>query len=250
MIMNDFRDCEVLLGRSRPCGKPTLRQAWVWLAMAITLPANAGILISETIPVGTAIPDDSSSGVQSTHTVTAVPASITGLTVTLSIDPVAGQSAFLGDLYAYLRHGDAIAVLLNRPGRRLGETAGYDDDQSLSVTFSDVGTDIHSYRTVDTAPLVGALNGVYAPDGRLTDPDSVLVTDARSNGLSVFAGADPSGDWVLFISDLSGGGAHEFVSWGMEMTATEVPEPQVWVLAAGLCGWVGWRRIRGRKSAR
>jgi len=223
-------------------------QGGFWLALALAVPSHAGILISETVPVGAAIPDDQSSGIQSTRTITAVPASITGMTVTLSIDPVAGQSAFLGDLYAYLRHGDAIAILLNRPGRRADETAGYDDDQSLSVTFSDTGTDIHTYRPVDTTPLAGPLSGIYAPDGRLTDPDSVLVTDARSNGLDVFTGADPSGDWVLFVSDLSGGGAHEFVSWGMEIAAIEVPEPQVWILAAGLCGWIGWRRMGGRRS--
>ncbi len=211
------------------------------LALSAVNSAMGAVLLSESVSVNTAIPDGSSTGLESIHTVVAPLSSITSISVTLSIAPKAGESAFLGDLYAYLRHGDSISILLNRPGRRADESAGYDDDQPLSVTFQDGSQDIHSYRVSDTTPLTGPLLGTFSPDGRATDPDAVLVTDDRTRMLDVFLGADPSGDWTLFVSDLSGGGAHELLNWGLEMDATLVPEPEVFAVAAGLVGWMTWR---------
>ena len=64
---------------------------------------------------------------------------VNSVTVGLSLDAASSSQAFLGDLYAYLQHGSGISILLNCPGKRAGESFGYDDNQSLSVAFSDGG---------------------------------------------------------------------------------------------------------------
>lgn len=213
------------------------------------LPLSAAVLIVNT-PVNTTIPDDSSTGLFSQISV-ATEGTVDSISVGLNISPAIGSTAFLGDLYAYLQHDSGLSVLLNRPGRRTGETLGYDDNQSLSVTFSDAGTgDIHSYRTVlsgnDAAPLASALTGTWIPDGRTTDPSLVLATDNPSARLTVFDGANLQGNWRMFVADISGGALHRFDSWSLTVNYSPVPEPAAGaVLAAlGLVTFAFFRRSR------
>lgn len=197
---------------------------------------------SQTYAIGLDIPDSNSLGRLDIQGVSLTDVYINGISITLEIDPSPGQSAFLGDLYAYLEHDGVTSVLLNRPGRRIDELAGFDDNQPLNVTFADGAPDVHSYRVSVSTPLAGALTGTFSPDGRATDPGSVLATDARTLPLSGFLGLNGTGDWRLFVADLSGGGEHRLTSWRLDLQTTAVPEPAVWCAAAGLAGWALWRR--------
>lgn len=214
-------------------------------------PATAALLLSgpeawagtflQSYSVAADIPDDSSNGLLNSQTVSITEPTITAVSVGLTIDPSPGQSAFLGDLYVYLEHNSKIAVLINRPGRTATELAGYDDNQSLSITLADGSPDIHTYRLSPSTPLTGSLTGTWGPDGRATDPRSVLATDNPTQLLGGFDGGDANGTWNLFVSDLSGGGAHRLASWTLNVTTAAVPEPQAWLAGCGLVAWAGWR---------
>ena len=104
----------------------------------------------------------------------------------------------------------------------------------MNVTFSTPATDnIHNYRVTlngnAATALTGPLTGNWLADGRATDPGAVLDTDAVTAGLDVFADAAATGDWALYIADLSGGGEHQLVSW--TLTLETVPEPSALLLS-------------------
>src|SRR6185295_7585972 len=91
------------------------------------------------------------------------------------------SGGYNGDLYAYLVHDTGYSVLLNRVGRRSGDSLGY-SDSGFNVTIDDQAPfgDIHTYRVHyfgnNTTPLAGPLTNSWAPDGRATDPSLVLDT--------------------------------------------------------------------------
>jgi hypothetical protein len=139
------------------------------------------------------------------------------------------------------------SVLLNRPGRNGDTLAGYDDNQVLDVTFEDGAPDVHVYRSVSTEPLTGPLTGTFGPDGRPTDPALALDSDARALFLDGFRDQDASGEWTLFVADLSGGGVHRLESWALRLDVTVIPEPRIWVGATALAVWGAIRTVRGRE---
>ncbi len=160
-----------------------------------------------------AVPDGGGLGVFLQQTVPNLPGPITSVRVALDI-----EGGWNGDLYAFLTKGDELAVLLNRPGRESGSLAGY-GDSGMRVLLDDAaaGGDIHRYRAGVAGPPTfaddGALTGVWAPDGRDTDPDLALGSDARTALLSGFAGRSPAGVWTLFVADLEPGGVHVLRGW-------------------------------------
>lgn len=185
---------------------------------------------------------------------------ITNLRVTLSISGAGSGGAFNGDFYAWLKHDTGVgtpgfAILLNRPGARSGDSFGYSDN-GLSVTFDDSAgaADIHSYRQTlygshDTViPSPGILTGVWATDGRESDPGVVLDTDSRTATLGSFVGQDAGGLWLLYVQDLEGGGVGKVDHWDLEITGpVAVPEPaEATAVAGGALGllalWRGRRR--------
>lgn len=208
------------------------------LASALILASANAITITQNFSPGANIPDDTLTGIQFTENIIAPDSKIIDITVNLHIGAVDGSPAFLGDLYAYLKHADDLVSLLNRPGRRTGFSAGYDDDQILNVTFDAVSPNIHSYRVDDAIPLTSALTGHWSPNGRATHPLSVLDTDRPALGLEEFVGASANGDWTLFVSDLSSGGEHRLVSWGLDIRTASVPDSGIWMPLAGLL-WAG-----------
>ena len=117
------------------------------------------------------------------------------------------------------------------------------------MTFSDsAAADIHGYRTTPNA-LTSQLTGTWQPDGRTISPTSVptLFDDAaRPAMLSSFEGIDPSGNWNLFICDVSAGGSSTLNSWSLQFvnTVTPVPEPGTIALLGlgGVALVVGARR--------
>lgn len=175
---------------------------------------------SPTFNVSTAIPDNDDGGLTSTQTV-----STTGITnienVTLTINFTGGWN---GDLYAYLVHDSGFSVLLNRPGRSLGNLDG-SATSGMVITFADsAGFDIHT----DIPMSGGSFTGTYQPDGRITDPLHVLDTDSRPAMLSSFSGLNADGSWTLFIADQSTGETSTLQSWSMNITG--VPEPSTTML--------------------
>jgi subtilisin-like proprotein convertase family protein len=185
------------------------------------------------------IPDGDPSGVSDTIILTSSITSITAVSVNLDL-----SAGFNGDLYVYLRHGGALAVLLNRTGRTDTDASGYADSGFAVVLADATGRDIHNYQSVQ-APVPGSkLTGVWAPDARAADPDSVTETSGRSAYLSVFNGMPAAGEWTLFLADLSTGDASVLNHWSLRIEGNQpgaVPDshqgmiPLQFALAGFLC---------------
>lgn len=192
------------------------------------------------------IPDYQSSGIQRTVTLSGLESQAPYLvTVSLKISAT-GYGAYNGDFYAYLRHVSAdgmqsqYAVLLNRVGRTADNPSGYDGN-GLEVTLADdATTDIHLYAT--SGGLVGSyLTGTFQPDGRTSDPNTVLGSDSRTAMLNNLGTMDPNGSWTLFVADMERGGTAILAKWGI--TLTPVPEPNtISLLYMGLGALALYRR--------
>jgi hypothetical protein len=200
------------------------------------------------------VPDDLSGPATSSVNVIAPWMAIGSVQVELRVEGADSERAFNGDLYFYLNHTDShgqsqIAVLLNRVGRQAERLSGY-DDEGFNVTFSDTGSlgDVHTYRTAlygnEGTPLAGGgpLTGTWQPDGRETDPDSVLSGDGRTAMLSGFQGMDPNGTWTLYAEDMEMGGASKVTSWGLTVTAVPEPASCAVLSALALLGFALWKR--------
>jgi hypothetical protein len=183
------------------------------------------------------LPDGGGLGAFVQHQVSGVQGAIARVALSLDL-----SGTWSGDLYAYLNFGDAHAVLLNRVGRTALHLEGY-GDHGFQVRFDDQAPngDIHQYRVTyeGVLPLssTGALTGLWAPDGRTSDPDAVLDTDPRTATLSAFNGMDPNGWWTLFLADVAPGSVHVLRGWELTIrTGTDVPPPRMAarLVAAGI----------------
>lgn len=187
------------------------------------------------------IPDNSAVGITHQQEVSGVPGTIAALQVQLTISSRGTGPMFNGDLFATLSHSSGYSVLLNRVGRRTDSAVGYGDN-GFDVTLADSATaDIHSYRVslsgnellpISNTDPATPLSGLWQPDGRTADPESVLTGSPRSASLTSFNGLDPNGTWTLYLADLGAGGLAELDSWSMEFAV--VPEPEVTVGVTGL----------------
>jgi subtilisin-like proprotein convertase family protein len=218
------------------------------LLTATVAPSAMAAVFSAADNVVSAIPDGSGSGLARSLNITApVDQYVVGMDVSINLSATSGGTAYLGDLYIYLTNGSSISVLTNRAGARTGTTFGYDDNQSMNVTFSSTAVaDFHSYRLATTGSnstaLTSALTGVWGADGRVTDPSSVLDTDARTAQLGIFYGATANGSWSLFAADVSTGATHQINSWGLSLTT--VPEPGTTAILLAAFGGTLLRRRR------
>ena len=225
--------------------------------LCVAAPLQAAVINESFTGINTAIPDSNLSGLINSQTISGGLGPITDVNVTLSISGTS-FGAVNGDIYAYLSFGGEIAVLINRPGRRAGDTMGYDDNGFSSVTFDDSAAngDVHEYRfelytdhSIAIPDNGGSLTGTWAPDGRHVSPRSVTDGSARDQTLSVFNGMNPNGKWTLFLADVAGGGTAQLDSWSIQITA--VPEPHEYALAfgLGLAALALWRRQRPSPAA-
>ena len=194
--------------------------------------APAGATIVETHTFGALnldIPDGSPSGRANVQNFATAITQITDVKLTLRIvaTPDADPTAFNGDIYAHVTHSTGLSVLLNRTGKTTALPFGYPDN-GFDITFDSAAAngDVHVYRNVTTPPPGGSLSGSWQPDARLADPNLVLDTTPRSPGamLTTFNTLDASGDWTLFIADLSTGAEHRLSDWSHIITGN-VPEP-------------------------
>ena len=147
-----------------------------------------------------------------------------------------------GDLYAYLSHGDGLAILLNKVGADAGVPDGYSTSGFNNITLGMLGTpDIHTV----ASPNQGA---PYEADGRLAYTDT-----ARANTLTVFSDANPNGAWTLYFSDLSPLNQSTLTAWNVNIDLlTPVPEPvnvALGVFGALFAGVGILRRFRTRRPA-
>jgi hypothetical protein len=206
--------------------------------------AKAGV-IYRSFANGGLIPDGSPTGTAETATTSGFLASLSDISVTLSI-----SGGYNGDLYAGLSYGGVLVPLLNRVGVTSGNSFGY-GDTGFSVALSSTGAkDVHSYGS--HSPSFngdGQLTGTWQPDGRTIDPQSSPSSfDSASRvGFESFDGMNPNGTWTLFLADLSTGEQSTVVSWSLAITA--IPEPTntaLGILAGGFAVCQAVRRWHQR----
>lgn len=207
------------------------------------------------LPLPLTPPDGSGLGVHDTRTIQSSIEVITDVDLWIQLDNPSAGGAFNGDFYATLTHDSGFTVLLNRAGVRGGpdpDPFGYPDN-GFAVTFDDQAAngDIHLYRlqlpltaggppggshsTAVDPSYQAALSGTWAPDGRDASPLTVSDAMSRTRLLSEFNGMPASGQWTLFVADLSAGGTAQLRGWGLQLTGfTVVPEPAETALCAGL----------------
>ena len=204
-----------------------LLAAWLGLGALTPGSASANMIYDQTFNENTALNDGTGTGNEFTHQV-ARPGggTINGLSVTLDI-----AGGFNGQLYAYLTHGsDGFSVLLNRVGRDTGTPDGWiDPGMHLQLTDSAANGDLHLYNPHNTGLV---LTGIWAPDGRESDPQSVLAGDARSALLGSFVGETVNGSWTLYVEDLVSGQQATLNSWSLGIGVQTVPEGEQWVMTA------------------
>ncbi len=209
------------------CPLTPSRKAIVLSLFSVVVAGQIAAQTTEThrfLNLNRAIPDGNASGLSDHQMVSSAVASIASLRVKLHI-----EGEFNGDLYAYLRHVHAgrtnFCVLLNRVGRSLANPLGY-ADSGLDITLDDTSANgnIHTYQNLVTPPTGALLTGSWQPDGRDIDPFRVLAVDPSTSALSDFQGADPDGEWTLYVTDLDRGATHLLVSWELEILGGVVPD--------------------------
>jgi hypothetical protein len=88
----------------------------------------------------------------------------------------------------------------------------------------------------------GPVTGTYQPDGRERFPTQTVETSPRTVFLGSFAGGPASGDWTLFVADLSLGNTTVVESWTLNISG--VPEPGSGLLALSAAWLLLLRRRR------
>ena len=223
--------------------------------------AWAATLEYSSFPVAT-VRDADANGVALSLTVSTAVQAVRDIRVQVTLEGAGDDGlAFNGDYYMRLTHADPdgqgdVAILLNRAGRREGDGFGYADN-GFAVTFSDSGAmaDVHAYRKAlfgndQTAiPASGMLTGIWAPDGRETDPAFVTDLSPRTATLSAFDGINPNGTWTLFVADLSSGGEGRIASWGLSFVPIPEPRTSATVVAALLMAGALCRRFVPRRRS-
>lgn len=211
------------------------------LLLALLPPCvHATTTVSGNWTVNTTIPDNDDTGYSNTRTFSA-----TGInqiqTVTVGLSFNGGWN---GDLYVYLVHNGTMSVLLNRPGRSLTDPDGA-SSSGMVITLTDLASgDVHT-----SLAFSGSPTGSYQPDGRTTDPYTVLDTDTRPALLALFNGQSADGSWKLFVADQAPGEQSQLVGWSLSVTG--VPEPSAPLLfGTGVLSMTAFRRRRITSTAR
>ncbi len=224
---------------------PLLTAAALWAGVAGAQVTNN---YSFTVDVNQNVPDANASGLTSVASFIGMVGNISDISVSLNIGNAAGDTAFNGDMYAYLAGPNGgYAVLLNRAGvSGTGTPFGY-SDTGFNVTFADDGNDIHFYQNFSySLNGSGQLTGTWGADGRAIDPasaPSLFDTTTRTATLDSFTGTDPNGNWTLFLADISVGGQGFLNNWTVNIVTAPEP-PAMALLGMGALLLVQWMRRR------
>lgn len=140
-----------------------------------------------------AIPDNNSTGVNSTLTVGDTP-TIADLDVFVQIN-----HTNVGDLYVTLTHGATTVVLIDRPGWTSGGGAGCTRD-NVQATLDDEATT--GYVESQCVASVPTIYGTFRPG-----------TGTPVSPLTAFDGQALNGDWVLNVSDRRNSNTGTLVKW-------------------------------------
>jgi hypothetical protein len=211
--------------------KPNLLPLSAFILLFSPCLASAGIIINRVVDLE--IPDYDPNGLVSVINFDTGGKYVSSIEVNLVT-----TGGWNGDLYAYLQHTSGatsvISVLLNRPGRTEFNEAG-SGSSGMDVIFRDDAE--FDLNTAISGEFGDFVSGVYQPDARSADPESVTNTSFRSLYLSGFRGMLADGDWTLFIADLAGGDTATLTSWSIRMETSDfpiagVPEPSEFLLGA------------------
>jgi subtilisin-like proprotein convertase family protein len=216
-----------------------MKKLFILLAVTCALHTASATLYNFNFnDVNQAIPDGDEGGVSDTHNLSGMDGVISSLSVTLHT-----TGGYNGDLYGYLVSDAGFAVLLNRIGSTSGNPYG-SSGSGMDVTFySSAVIDIHSAGYA----FGSSLTGTFQADGRETDPNYALNTDARTASLSSFLGNNPNGNWTLFLADVSPVGESTLVDWGLSITTSPVPEPVTVALAIFAIAGAGFLWLRANR---
>ncbi len=188
--------------------------------IAFAAAAPAELIVNYNFTTNASVPDGSGQYTNS-HVLGGL-SSFSNVTMSLNLTTqTPSNPMWLGDLYSTLTYGTAseanrVAVLLNRPGRDVGNPFG-SSLSSLNVTLSEAAMDNIWGTTSST--------GTYKSDGRLgVNPygPPVNFNDADRNAtLSALNGAAlASRRFTLLMADTSGGGLATLSSWGLSLRGT------------------------------
>ena len=201
-----------------------------WLIVAAV--AGLGFSLQATaltvtgIGAGGNIPDNNSTGITSTATITE------DLTITgdLSITISGFTHTWVGDLIVTLTapDGTTSADIMRRTGRSGAGGIGYTSDLNGNYTYEDGGADWWG-ASMPPGPVAP---GIYAAS---TTGGTQVSLD------TIFDGVLSGGDWTLFISDNEGLDTGQFDSWEINVTVVPVPAA-VWLFGSGLIGLIGIAR--------
>jgi subtilisin-like proprotein convertase family protein len=190
--------------------------------------------------VNLTIPDGNPGGVANTLTVSGLGMDDTILDVNVYLNISGGYN---GDLYGYLvAPNGSYAVLLNRIGRDNTFAFGNNGVGIVVNLDDDAAANIHT-------AAFGSVSGLYAPDGRTTNPASVVTTDSVTQTLSDIGGPG-NGTWTIFFADLSGGETSTLVSWGLQIEAVPEPTTLALVTFGAMGGLAALVRAGQRRRAR
>jgi len=199
-------------------------QKLIALVMMVGLWVAAPLLQAQSIETYTfttnrLVPDGNAAGLSDVRTLNSAIGNITGLSVGFKL-----TGEYNGDLYVYLRHSSGYTVLLNRPGKTVGNPAGY-ADSGFNVTFQDgaANGDVHLYQNAANPAAGSPLTGNWQPDGRTNDPATVTDAATRTTTLSSFNGLNAAGEWTLYVSDLQSGGTNLVTEWSLQITGAASP---------------------------
>jgi len=217
------------------------------LIAAMTLAQRVDGTLFQSGTLDLLVPDNNLAGISSTINISSAPfTTVTDVNVRLNI-----SGGYNGDLYVYLTHDGATAVLLNRIGTGGGGlqgTYGY-NGAGMNGWIDDSASDIH------TTAGNGFLGGTYGSDGRNASPDNLSAVNSagRTHTLGGFNNQSVFGSWTLFVADANGGSEATLSSWDLEITG--VPEPVNVALGifggcfAAIQGWRWWRRKQSAQNA-
>lgn len=141
-----------------------------------------------------------------------------------------------GDLYGYLVHDSGFVVLLDRVGSSTYSPYGYGEAGFTNVRLIDGNpsytTSIENYGGSSSA--AAALSG-----GNYNSQGGTLNTS--------FDGLNVSGNWTLFLADLSSGDISQVTGWTLTIEA--VPEPTTYALMLVGAAFGGWRLSQRRTKS-